>query len=80
MAGCTYSYVLMPPQIANPGGAHLLLGMNPKFTSAATDDYHLIEGSPAIDAADPAAQNSHDFDGVSRPNGTAADIGAFELH
>ena len=41
-------------------------------------DYHLMLGSPAIDAADPAATTTTDFDGTARPQGSARDIGAFE--
>jgi hypothetical protein len=38
----------------------------------------LLPGSPAINAADTAAAPPTDQRGYSRPNGPAADIGAFE--
>jgi hypothetical protein len=41
---------------------------------------HLSAGSPAIDAADSASIDPIDFDGTSRPQGNARDLGAFEYH
>ncbi len=38
----------------------------------------LLPGSPAIDAADPAAAPATDQRGIARPVGPAPDIGAFE--
>jgi beta-glucanase (GH16 family) len=38
----------------------------------------LLAGSPAIDAADPAASPATDQRGVTRPQGTGPDIGAYE--
>jgi hypothetical protein len=52
-----------------------------RFVDAATDDYHLRSDSPARDAG----VNLHDrgvvddHDGVARPQGSAYDIGAYEL-
>ncbi len=45
---------------------------------AAGGDFHLMAGSPAIDAADPAATLMLDYDGVLRPQGAGRDMGAFE--
>ena len=64
---CTYSHDLMSPQSRDPGGTAMILNMDPKFASPSTGDYHLMQGSPAIDAGDPSAQDSHDFDGTPRP-------------
>ena len=44
---------------------------------AAPYDYHLGQGSIAIDAA-AGPPIDHDYDGESRPKGNAADVGADE--
>ncbi len=49
----------------------------------ANGDYHLADGSPCIDAADPeydAASGETDLDGKGRVSGSAADMGAYEVH
>lgn len=51
--------------------------VDPVFISLATDDYHISEDSPAIDAGATVAL-SDDFDGNSRPSGDGFDIGADE--
>jgi hypothetical protein len=56
-----------------------LLGIDPKLAGPASNDYHLQLNSPAIDAADPAATPTPDFDGTSRPQGARSDMGAFEF-
>lgn len=55
-----------------------MLAVDPRFTNAAAGDYHLMTGSPAIDAADPSATVSTDYDGTARPQGSLREIGAFE--
>lgn len=77
---CTSSFDhnLAFPQDA-PIGNGMLIG-DPKFVNLAAGDYHLMLGSPAIDAANPAASDAVDFDGVSRPQGNNRDLGAFEFH
>jgi hypothetical protein len=61
------------------------IGSNMIFADArvvdfANGDYHLTSTSPAINTADPAATNSHDYDGVARPQRAGRDMGAFEFH
>jgi hypothetical protein len=46
---------------------------------AAGGDFHLIEGSPAIDAGVELADVTEDFEGTARPQGAAWDAGADEL-
>jgi hypothetical protein len=51
---------------------------DPAFVNAAAGDLHLLAGSPAIDQGAAIAIVTTDFDSVSRPQGAAYDIGAFE--
>lgn len=54
---------------------------DPLFTDAAAGDYRLKSGSPAIDTGT-STVNPHlaaDYNGLSRPQGKAYDIGAFEF-
>jgi hypothetical protein len=55
-----------------------MVGDAPGFVSLATDDFHLVAGSPLIDRGDPAYASETDFDGNPRTAGAAPDIGAFE--
>ncbi|GAA4496554.1 hypothetical protein GCM10023191_038720 [Actinoallomurus oryzae] len=48
------------------------------YRSDGTGDYHLTASSPCVDAAGSAVPDT-DYDGVSRPQGHAADIGPYEL-
>ena len=50
---------------------------NLRFVEPARGDYHLVEDSPAIDAGGDGYP-PYDLDGVGRPQGTAADVGAYE--
>jgi hypothetical protein len=54
---------------------------DPLFANAAGGDFHLLAGSPAIDAGgDPSGRAlPSDADGRPRLNGTAVDLGAFEF-
>lgn len=56
-------------------------GADPLLASPSTGDLHLLPGSPALDAADPAiapAPGETDLDGEPRLAGTAVDAGADE--
>jgi len=48
------------------------------FADAAGNDYHLITGSPAVDSGSILQGVATDRDGVTRPQGAAADVGAYE--
>jgi len=62
------------------------LAGDPKFKNVmagnplAADYFRIQSASDAVDHADPASTMNTDIDGDSRPNGTAPDIGADELH
>ncbi|HEX9704672.1 MAG TPA: choice-of-anchor Q domain-containing protein, partial [Gemmatimonadales bacterium] len=67
--------------VSTPSGMTLLnnqLNTNAQFVGA-PGDFHLLAGSPAIDAGQTLAQVSLDFDGRARPRGAAYDIGAYEF-
>jgi hypothetical protein len=49
------------------------------FVNAAANDYHLSATSPARDAGAVLSDLPSDLDGVTRPQGTNVDIGAYEL-
>ena len=65
----------LPPELA--GATNLAVGES-AFVAAATDDYHLPAGSPAIDKGQAIAGIDSDRDGVARVQGSAPDLGAFE--
>jgi hypothetical protein len=54
---------------------------DPRFTSAgfgSDGNYHLLNGSPGIDAGTPAGAPGIDLDGATRPKGGGYDMGAYE--
>jgi hypothetical protein len=54
---------------------------DPCFVNPYNDDYHLLEGSPCIDAGDPnyvPERNETDLDGNAHVRGYAIDMGAYE--
>jgi hypothetical protein len=52
---------------------------NPMYLNPAIRDFHLLSGSPAVNAGVSIAGLSWDIDGATRPSGSAYDIGAYEL-
>ena len=67
--------------IFNAGTGTILknnLTTDPKFVDAAKQNFIDQSTSPAIDAAVSLANVSDDYDGVRRPQGSGADIGAYE--
>jgi len=52
---------------------------NPNFVNAGAGNFQLQAGSPAIDAGVVLTEVTTDYDGVTRPQGSAWDIGAYEF-
>lgn len=67
-------------QSATGQDAHSLFG-DPLFVDVVLRDFHLLAGSPAIDAGSDTAGwfAALDFEGTSRPQGARPDIGALEF-
>jgi hypothetical protein len=76
---CRVSHSIISPQQGPVTGDNNMIGAVPSFKDPATKDFHLNADSPAINAADPSAVATPDFDGVMRPQGGRSDIGAFEF-
>jgi len=58
---------------------HSIVSMpNDLFADTTNDDYHLKNGSPAINAGTPLSEVVDDLDSVLRPLGIGYDIGAYE--
>jgi hypothetical protein len=72
------------PEIDNQSTGSTLsnnLTTDPSFVNAGAANFHLQSGSPAINAGTSLVSSvvTTDFDGVSRPQGSAYDIGAYEF-
>jgi len=76
---CDHHHVVAMPAPLPGGTNDNVTTEDPRFVNAAAGDYHLMPGSPAIDAADPTATSTTDYDGKPRPIGAGKDIGAFEF-
>jgi hypothetical protein len=56
----------------------VLTGVAGLFVDPSSGDYHLPNGSPAIDAGTARTDVPLDLDGVARPQRLRYDIGAYE--
>lgn len=74
---CPTRYSILQPQAALVGTDHVI-SADPMFQNAAQGDFHLLLHSPAIDAADPNVSITSDYEGTTRPQGSASDMGAYE--
>ena len=61
-------------------GSHDITGQDPLFVNAAGGDYSLQRGSPARNAGTTLADVTEDIVEVTRPQGSAYDIGAYEWY
>ncbi|MGH8651006.1 MAG: choice-of-anchor Q domain-containing protein, partial [Gammaproteobacteria bacterium] len=55
------------------------LTTDPQFINEAAKDFHLKSTSPAVNTGSSVSAPTTDYDGVSRPQGSAFDIGAYEF-
>lgn len=62
---------------ASPGFLSANINADPRFVNLAAFDFHLAAASPAVNTGIATAA-TRDFDGVTRPQGAAFDLGAFE--
>ena len=56
------------------------MNANPLFVNLNTFDFHLQSSSPAKDAGVTIATLTTDFDGITRPQGPAYDLGSYEYY
>ena len=56
------------------------LTLDPLFTNAAANDFHLQSNSPMIDQGTTLTQVTNDYYATPRPQGAGYDIGAVEYH
>lgn len=61
-----------------PGVVNAIQG-DPLYVNSANQDYHLLDGSAAIDRGEPTLASAEDLDGGLRPAGDGPDIGADEI-
>ena len=63
-----------------PSGMTANLTVNPQFIDTSVQNFHLQAGSPLINAGVAISGLLNDMDGVTRPQGTGYDIGAYEAY
>jgi serralysin len=63
---------------SSPVGTHSL-SVDPRFVSAAANDYHIRFGSPAMNTGTSVGAPAYDKDGVTRPQMGRVDMGAYEV-
>jgi len=76
-AAATVSHTLLWGNSSDPVHGAAVIEAPPEFIGPAAHDYHLLPGSPAIDAGTDAGV-LHDLDGDPRPIGPRPDVGADE--
>lgn len=85
LAGATPHFENCLIQEASCGALHgtnsctnSIFGQDPLVVNAASDDYHLLSASPAIDAGTFTNAPADDLDGLSRPQMAGIDMGVYE--
>lgn len=79
-SACHHHYVMTMPALPAQAMDDHVTSATPNFVDATHGDYHLMAGSPAIDAADPLDVSTDvDRDGIPRPQGMGYDLGAYEF-
>ena len=61
-------------------GTNPINGGDPKFVNLTTGDYHLQSTSPLVDKGVTITGFNIDKEGITRPQGTAWDLGPYEYH
>ncbi len=76
-ANCTFVSTMVTKQsVPLPG----VVVADPRFVDVGALDFHLVSGSPAINAATVGdVTTDHDLEGAPRPKGAAPDLGAYEM-
>ena len=74
--GINFSYCDL--DLVTPITSNSNLDADPLFVNAAGNDLHLTPCSPVIDKGYPVFSMTTDYDGNTRPQGTALEIGAYE--
>ncbi|MGD9851194.1 MAG: choice-of-anchor Q domain-containing protein [Nitrospirales bacterium] len=77
LSNCTTTPIDDPNNILTV--SNNLSGTDPLFVDVSSADYHLLSGSPAIDAGISLSDVPKDYDDNVRPIGNSYDIGAFEF-
>jgi hypothetical protein len=78
-ANCSPHYSLFDTVVGNqPGVGNRVGDASTFFKDPTQGDFEPSAGSPAIDGAEPGLPVTVDLDGHPRPNGSGADIGAYE--
>lgn len=79
-SGALIDHNLSTGTVGGGGTGTNIENADPMFVNPTTLDFHLMSGSPAVDAGVSLSIVPTDFDGVVRPLGPRYDIGAFESH
>ncbi|OAQ39187.1 hypothetical protein A5893_11005 [Pedobacter psychrophilus] len=77
-ANLSVTYSITQQNSTYATGTGIINNQDPKFVNAANGDLRLLSGSPAIDAGTATGAPSTDINGISRPQGSGIDMGAYE--